>query len=332
MNQLFELKFGSHLYGCDTPNSDLDLKGIYIPEAREIVLGNYKKNISTSRPKKHLERNTKDDVDIEIFSLDRYLKLLSEGQTVSLDILFSPDNMFIQKGPNFYIFEEIRKNKDRLLCKDLAAFIGYAKQQAAKYGLKGFRVAALRETLDFLNRYNGHEIVRELRELCNFVYNIGEYGEPLGLKNEYISLIDLNDKNGNNVEYLKICDKFYQTNSKVKYIKDQIQKRFDEYGQRALKAELNEGIDWKSLSHAVRVNNQGIELLNTGKITFPRPDRQLLLDIKLGKMDYNKVADIIVEGLEILKGSEANSSLRSKPDQDWIDNFIYEVYSKEVKK
>lgn len=32
-----EIKFGSHLYGTDTPTSDLDLKGIYLPTGRNPV-------------------------------------------------------------------------------------------------------------------------------------------------------------------------------------------------------------------------------------------------------------------------------------------------------
>lgn len=328
MNKLFELEFGSSLYGTRTENSDLDLKAIYLPTAREIVLGTYKKTITTQRPKAVFERNNKDDVDIEVFSLDRYLKLLSEGQTVALDILFAHNEMFTAKNPaNWHIFQEIKQNKDKLICKDLAAFIGYAKQQAAKYGLKGFRVAALEETLTWLETQPENEKLDErMFSLRSFVY------KPIlpvksELNNEFISLEILNDKKGYSRDYLKVCDKYYQTNVKIKDIKEQIQKRYDQYGSRAIKAKLNEGIDWKALSHAVRVNSQGVELLNTGIMTFPRPDRQLLLDIKLGKMEYNEVADIIVEGLENLNSAQEKSTLRDKPDQSWIDDFVFTEYT-----
>ena len=76
------MKFGSHLYGTNTPDSDTDYKGIYLPTAKEIVLGTYKKTISISRNKADKERNTKDDVDNEFFSLDRYLRT-SNGRTNS---------------------------------------------------------------------------------------------------------------------------------------------------------------------------------------------------------------------------------------------------------
>jgi hypothetical protein len=335
MNKILEMKFGAVLYGTETVNSDQDFKAIYIPTAREIVLNTYKKTISTQRPKREGERNTKDDVDIEIFSVDRYLKLLSEGQTVALDILFAPDNMFTYKQWGDHTFSFIKENKDKLLCKDLAAFIGYAKQQAAKYGLKGFRVAALRDTLECLELLSP---TTKLSSNMTFIASTLVYKNMFAadadvaneLKSEYVSFVTLDDKNGNPIQYLKVCDKFYCMNARVKDIKEQLQKRFDEYGSRALKAEKNEGIDWKALSHAVRVNNQGIELLNTGHITFPRPDRELLLSIKTGQMEYNQVADIIVQGLEDLKTAQATSSLRDKPDQQWIDDFVYDLYKQIV--
>jgi predicted nucleotidyltransferase len=331
MNKLFELKFGSHLYGTDTVNSDLDLKAIYIPEPKEILLGKHKKTISTCRSKAEFERNTKDDIDIEIFSLDRYVKLLTEGQTVALDVLFAPMNMYTSIDKDLYwIFSNLYNHRDKLISKDLTAFVGYAKQQAAKYGLKGFRVAALRESLDFISKFqNTHDRLDLYKsEVYKFVYEKPCLNPTL--KNPHITIEMKKDKVGNEIEYLKVCDKYYEFNCRVKDIKDRLEKRFDQYGQRALKAEKNEGIDWKALSHAVRVNSQGIELLETGKITFPRPDKDLLLDIKTGKMEYNQVADIITEGLENLTEAQKLSNLRSKPDLEWADDFVADIYAHAV--
>ena len=39
-----------------------------------------------------------------------------------------------------------------------------------------------------------------------------------------------------------------------------------EYGARALSAGHDGGADWKSLSHAVRVGQEGVELLRTGRL------------------------------------------------------------------
>lgn len=322
MNKLFQLKFGSHLYGTNTENSDLDLKSIYLPSEKQIILGKYDKTINTCRPKAISEHNNKNDIDIEIFSLDKWLKLMGEGQTVCLDMLFAPDNMFIEKYRDFDVWEHIQKNKDKLVSKDVMPLIGYCKQQAQKYGLKGYRVAALEDTIKFLSEFKDHTKLKEI-DFADFIKSTKQ-------KEEYIKLVQKENPKGILEDFLKVCDKMYSLNCHVKLVRDQIQTRYDEYGKRALLAQKNEGCDWKALSHAVRVNSQGIELLNTGNISFPRPDREILLDIKLGKLEYNQVADIILMGQEMLMGSQANSSLRDKPDYQWIEDFVYDVYKGEV--
>lgn len=333
MNKLFELKFGSHLYGTNTENSDLDLKSIYLPTARELVLGTYKKTVTTSRPKQTNERNTKDDVDVEIFSLDRYLKLLSEGQTVALDVLFAHNEMFIAKNPsNWHVFKEIRDNKEKLLCSDLAAFIGYAQQQAQKYGLKGFRIAALEDTLKFLDTldpWTKLDSEENFPKVYKFCYARPCY-DPVP-RNEYIKIVTQPNVRGADEKFLEVCEKKYSLKCFARTIREQIQFRWDQYGKRALMARENKGVDWKALSHAVRVNRQGIELLLTGNITFPRPDRELLLKIKTGQLEYNQVADIIVEGLEELRNAEKASILRKTPDQDWINDFTFDTYLKVIR-
>jgi len=333
MNKLFELTFGSKLYGTDTPASDTDLKSIYLPTAREIVLGSYKKTISTTRPKQTGERNNKDDIDIEIFSLDRYLKLLTEGQTVALDILFAGTNMYTYiNRDDYWVFSNIYSNKHELLSKDVTAFFGYAKQQSAKYGLKGFRVAAFRDTLDFLSQFSVHDRLSDetiLPMLYKFVYKRPcANPEP---KSEYITITKKDNKRGGEDTFLVVAGKYYSIDCKIKLIRDQVQAKFDEYGKRALLAEKNLGCDWKALSHAVRVNSQGVELLSTGNITFPRPDRDLLLKIKTGQLQYKEVEEIIVQGFADLESAKAKSTLRETPNQEWVDNFICEVYTDIVK-
>src|ERR1700722_12706023 len=90
MDLIVEMRFGSHLYGTATPQSDLDLKGVYLPEARDILLQRVRGTVDLSREKEPGEKNAPGDVDREIHSLQRYLELLAEGQTIALDMLFPP--------------------------------------------------------------------------------------------------------------------------------------------------------------------------------------------------------------------------------------------------
>lgn len=322
MNKIVEIKFGSHLYGTDTPTSDLDFKGIYLPTAREIVLDRAKENISTSRSKREFEKNTKDDIDSETFSLKEYVRLLCEGQTVALDMLFAPDSFQVFKGENYNLFQYILSNRDRLLSKGILSFIGYARKQASKYGIKGSRVRAVREVVEFLTPLDGTLLIKDI---------LTQIDMASLLDNEFIQYSTGIDPNGAKIVYFEVCGRKFQLTNSVKYTLAILTKIFNEYGHRAKLAEANDGIDWKALSHAVRVNFEGKELLQTGFITFPCPECQLLLDIKNGKLPYKEVELVIESGLQELEAAQVNSKLQDKPDYQWADDFVYDVYSQIVK-
>lgn len=318
MNTIIQVKFGSHLYGTDTPLSDADFKAIYLPTAREIVLSQARANISTSRPKAEYEKNNKDDVDSEVFSLKEYLRLLIEGQTVALDMLFAPDSFQIYKGPHYHLFRTIYDNRERLLSKGILSFIGYARKQASKYGIKGSRVRAVRESIEFLKQFQGEALLKDIKVALDTFVARGD---------EFVKYTEGIDPQKKVIPYFEVCGRKFQFTNSVKYSLSVLNKIYDEYGQRAKLAQENDGIDWKALSHAVRVNFEGQELLKTGFITFPCPERKLLLDIKTGKLPYAEVERIIETGLQDLEGAQVNSILQEKPDEQWAEDFLYDVYT-----
>jgi len=327
MNTIIKIKFGSHLYGTNTPESDLDIKGIYIPELRDIVLGKVKKTIQTKRSKAEGERNTKDDVDVEIFSLCRFLELLAEGQTVALDLLFAnAENIIDVTDLGSYVMYEIDANRDKILTKNVNAFVGYARQQAAKYGIKGSRMDAVKRTVALLETlpirdklFLHEEAIHKLVVECESLISL----EKTALVE--VVMIPGPDK-VTLMPHLHVCGRKVPFGSTVKFARDVFGRILQGYGDRAHKASVAGGIDWKALSHAVRVNNEALELLETGKITFPRPDREVLLKIKNKELPYDEVANMIEEGLAKLYEAQEKSTLRDEPDYEWIENFIYQIY------
>src|SRR5208282_6493507 len=109
MKQIVKILFGSHMYGTSTPSSDLDYKGIFLPSGRDIILGRGKETISTQRPKGEGEKNYAGEEEFENFSLKQYFKLLSEGQTVCLDMLFAPATSIVADY-HPHLWYEITKN------------------------------------------------------------------------------------------------------------------------------------------------------------------------------------------------------------------------------
>lgn len=328
MNKILEMKFGSHLYGTNTESSDLDMKAIYLPEPRDIILCSYKKTIVTSRPKAHGERNTKDDVDVEVLSLDRYLELLCDGQTMALDMLFATEDMFSSNTTDLgrKIFEHIRANRFELINKNVNAFIGYARQQAAKYGIKGSRMEAIKQTVDMLqsmppwDRLSDHVgelnlLVVRNRELVNLE------------KTPLVEIVEIPGPKGSApMPHLHVAGRKIPFHATVKMALSVYEPILANYGARAHKAHLAGGADYKALSHAVRVNAEGIELLTTGTITFPRPERELLLKIKTCQLPMEQVSEIIEHGLVDLVAAQEKSTLREAPNREWAQNFIHDTY------
>jgi hypothetical protein len=316
MKLIFRCKFGSHLYGTNTENSDLDYKSVFIPEPRDLILQKAPKTISTSTKAGSVNKNTADDVDDESFSVQQYIKLLLEGQTGALDMLFCPDDLIIHKTLEWDL---IKLSKDKFLHSGTSAFVGYTKQQAAKYGVKGFRVSALRDILSYLKGFNDHACLDDV---------LRQYSIP---ENENIKIVKTQGKSGTEL-HLEVCNRKVPFGATVKYAKEVYQRIFDMYGERALKAEKNEGVDWKALSHAVRVANESIELLETGKITFPRPDKDLLLAIKKGQIPYKEVEKIIEEGLLKVEQAQKISKLPKEPDRKFSEELIFSLYKSEIEK
>jgi len=317
MNQIiFKTQFGSHIYGTNLPTSDQDFKAIFMPDAKDLVLQRAARHIENNTKKDPSKRNAPDDIDDEAFSLSEYLKLLLEGQTVALDMLFTPRSFVREKT---YAWEVIQNNRKSFLHKGTSSFVGYTRAQAAKYGVKGFRVAALRLALDFLD-------ILPMKELKLISYESELHAFVRHTDNEHIAIVECKGPNALLTPHLEVCNRKIPFHATVKYAHEVLQRIFDEYGHRARLAEKNEGVDWKALMHAVRVAREAEELLLTGNITFPRPERELLLKIRKAEMAYRDVASIIEEGLLRIEDARSKSSLPDKPDFELAEEIVYEFY------
>jgi hypothetical protein len=125
---------------------------------------------------------------------------------------------------------------------------------------------------------------------------------------------------------LEVCNRKVQEHVTLKEARAVFKRVFDEYGQRAILAGTNEGVDWKALMHAARVCNEEAELLIDHRITYPRPEADLLVKIRKGELLYKQVAEIIEEGIENLERCQARSTLPKEPDCAKADRMVIDVY------
>ena len=149
MKTLVEIRFGSQLDGTSTPESDIDLKSASCRRPTTSCWQRVKTTINNKRPKQPFEKNVAGDVDQEAYALHRYLSLLAEGQTVALDMLFAPEWAMTMEP--VLLWQEIVVNRHRLLSRRASSFLGYCRTQANKYGIKGSRVHAVRNIVEWFD-------------------------------------------------------------------------------------------------------------------------------------------------------------------------------------
>lgn len=319
MKTIMKGYFGSHLYGTSTPESDVDFKEIYVPQARDILTGNVKEHMSKNTNNTS-SKNTKDDVDHELYSLKYFFKLAADGETVALDMLHTPPELVVKSDlPD--VWKYIQDNRSRFYTTNMKSYLGYVRKQASKYGVKGSRLAVLRQALKRSNewgQYFDNGAVIRLSHMKN-VLPVGEFASWVETENE---------KTGKQTFY-SLLDRKFQDTLTNKEFNAILVKLEENYGERARKAEANEGIDWKALSHACRGGLQLLEIYKTGDLVYPLQDAPFILDVKLGKHTFKTVQEFledIVDQVEHAAEQAAKNGMQQKVDMSFWDDFLEQVY------
>jgi hypothetical protein len=303
MDILVDMVFGSHLYGTNSETSDRDYKGVFMPTREQILLQRIPHSINEST-KKGTEKNTAEDTDRERYSLHYFLHLACEGETVALDMLHAPQEFWLLSSR---IWEDLVARRHMFYTRSLKAFVGYARRQAAKYGVKGSRLSEAKKVVEFLS---SQPASLRIGDVWDFL--------PEG---EHIR------KTSNDVDQLyEVCGKKLTAKGYCHHYVPMLQAFADRYGDRARQAEENKGVDWKAVSHAFRAAYQVKHILVDGGYTYPLPETEFIKRVKSGAMHFaNEVGpqlDNLMEELEAL--SEA-STLPTKVDRSYWDAWLVDT-------
>lgn len=117
---LYEYIRGSHLYGLNTEQSDVDTSGVYIC-TRDELFGcfGYKPQVSDSRH------------DNTWFEIGELIRLLLKSNPTVLESLFVPEDKII--GPVHPLMRMVIENREQFVSKQcFNPFFGYAKSQIEK--------------------------------------------------------------------------------------------------------------------------------------------------------------------------------------------------------
>lgn len=292
--------FGSVLYGTNSEKSDCDLKGVFVPSVASLVKGTASHHYRFSSGAND-SKNSAEDVDVELWSLQKWLNMLAAGDTGALDLLFSVYAKHVKPLVNENFLGEFYSKPSTLFdVTNSKSYVGYAYGQAKKYGLKGSRMGLLKDVREYLEE----RLVGVDKEHVR----AGEYFEELVKKFRHESYCFMKEsKNPNEPKMLFLLGKGFCPAIKMAEMVQRLETEFNKYGQRVKEAANNENVDWKALSHALRCLLQVEEVLDTGFVQYPLKDAELLKAVKFAKYSWAEVEQMLLEHLRLMEEKLQNA-------------------------
>lgn len=298
---------GSHIYGLNNENSDLDVKAVYLSSKEDILLGRIKMKSTTWSSGKKDAKNSKDDVDIELFSIHTFINLLRKSDSGAISMLFAPIESICMQTP---IWRQIVDKSDLFCSRDMIGLLGFIKSQISKYCDKGVRLNAAIKVLDILN------LEDEDKRMAD-IWNI--------LPEEKYLHFSTNA----NLMYYSVCDRLIQDTVKIGFAKSIVQNIIDSYGDRSIKAMKNNGFDWKAISHAFRVATELTDLYKSGKIIYPIKNFNFIKQIKSGSLDFdNDVLPKLNTIMDDVYKASESSNFPQKINNEKIDEVLFSIIEK----
>lgn len=332
---LFEVISGSRAFGLATEKSDTDLRGIYYLPKEKFFGLDYIPQVANE---------TNDEVYYEI---GRFVELLQKNNPNILEILATPEDCILYKHP---VMEHLKlENFLSKLCKD--TFAGYAITQIRKaQGLKKKMVNPIpkerKTVLDFcyvLEEYDSIPVQLWLEKnnfkqencgLINIPHSKGVFalfhGENLGYKgifrNEDNNEVLLSSiPKGEKVKaYLSFNQDGYSTYCKeYREYWDWVEKRNAE--RYNTNQEHGKNYDSKNMMHTIRLLQTAKQILSEGKLEIRVKNREELLQIKSGKLEYD---ELIVKAESLILDIEKyyqSSTLLDYPDKHKTEKVLIKI-------
>ena len=336
---MFLVTYGSKLYGTNTDKSDTDLKAIYLPQISDLLLG--KKLVATKKRWDADGQPLPDSVDgkalpmvdggteCEYIPFQTFVRDFVAGQTYAVEVAHA----IVKNGPES---PGPLSTREWTLVNDLVeafgnsevySMVGFAMKQTMDYVHRGERLTEATKVRDTLLKVqtDQHDANLRLDTMINGEACLDYVARLAGLPTSTTV------NNNRTLRTLELNGRSYTESTALSHVLQQLDKMIDSYGERSNRA-AQVDVDFKSLSHAVRVYQQAIEVLDTGSVTFPRPNAAFLLRVKSGQMDLEEVKTLLKAlDAEVLSKMET-STVRKKTTElqaraeRWLLSTLRELY------
>lgn len=358
MQKLFTCLYGSRLYGTQTPTSDLDVKHVYLPDLNDLLVG---KHLVNKVKKTNTEKNTRngaDDVDEEFLPVQVFARDFMMGQTYALELAFAVDGDHAdqklgmagftaaddedyrwfqltgdRKHLPFYKF--VRELRERFLTSNVKALMGYAVNQASLYSFKGERLNVVREVRQLLRMTSNAFVSVKLGNCMEEDKQFATMMRAVAAKYpKYFQETTYDVGDGQMKPCFKLLEKTLPFSDQAGHAMKVVEALEKRYGTRADAASAD-NVDWKATMHALRVVDEGLQLLETHQMKFPfnQDYVEKLLAVKRGEVDLDLVKAELDEKLTRLKTLEQTTTLRphtqemTKEFELWLATWMRRFYN-----
>ena len=340
-SKLFSSMFGSRLYGTQTPTSDIDWKHIVLPSLDHLLLGRGVDNKVKKTNNVKNVRNGVDDVDEEFIPIQVFAKHFMEGQTYAIELAFAIEGNHASQKLWYYdpsgisdkqetytgsiqfhdFIAFVKELRTKFLTSNIKAMMGYVVNQANLYSFKGERLNVARELKDLFMKMN-HQFGTLNGTTSDFASAFSdEIADLIAKYPKYFRADDYDIGSNRRAPCFVILEKTLPFTNSIEHSLKVLDALISKYGSRAGQASEN-NVDWKATMHAVRIVDEGIDLLKNHKLTFPFNSDYAarLLQIKRGELPLDPIKEELAVKLEMLKELEKTTTLPDY-DQELRDNF-----------
>lgn len=306
---------GSHAYGMDKEDSDVDVRGISLNSKSDILLG------------ADFEQVVDVDTDTTVYSFNKMIQLLTSNNPNTIEQLGCLPQHY------FYLSEigkELLDNRKMFLSQICVhTFGGYASSQLRRMSNKAARLVSQAENESYI-----------LKSIDNARYEFRNRYYPFEDDNDLKLYIDKSAQEGYDSEiFMDVRLNHYPLRDWTGMWNEMktIVSSYNKFGRRNEKAVAHDKLG-KHMAHLIRLYMMCIDILEKEEIvTYREKERDLLMSIRNGEyLDENRQPipefyDLLNEYEKRFEYAKNNTSLPEKPDYKSINNFRMSVNERIVK-
>jgi predicted nucleotidyltransferase len=306
---------GSHAYGMDKEDSDVDVRGISLNSKSDILLG------------ADFEQVVDVDTDTTVYSFNKMIQLLTSNNPNTIEQLGCLPQHY------FYLSEIGKKLLDnrKIFLSQICVhtFGGYASSQLRRMSNKAARLVSQAENESYI-----------LKSIDNARYEFKNRYYPFEDDNDLKLYIDKSAQEGYDSEiFMDVRLNHYPLRDWAGMWNEMktIVSSYNKFGRRNEKAVAHDKLG-KHMAHLIRLYMMCIDILEKEEIvTYREKERDLLMSIRNGEyLDENRQPipefyDLLNEYEKRFEYAKNNTSLPEKPDYKRINDFRMSVNERIVK-